>query len=376
MNKLIRTLDLVCQKITKQIIHFRRKCAFCTIRQRQENSPPNAETNVNVSVRCNVCVLNVCCEVYRNRLRRQLNTFHFISNIENGIKTNKFIEMTTIDVLVDALPYFDQGYDDAGVRETSLAMVEEECRRYRPTKNYLEHLPPINMSSFETELMANEFERIQNRMTMEPLNMKRYELPPPPPSKIAEISAWQHSIENSMVQLEHQAVRVMNLELMLDYGCETWKVYLEVMTSMLAKAQARLQDIKKEIQDVNWQRKSKQTQAGEKLRSLEAQWVMLVSKNYEIEQACVKLEELIANYKPKEDIVRENGHGNSVMENVPTNGHASENDAEEDDGGENEMEQNQINASNGDRDGSDDSSGNGDSTTDDEYDDTNRMDEN
>lgn len=277
--------------------------------------------------------------------------------------------MTTTEVLVDALPYFDQGYDDAGVRETSLAMVEEECRRYRPTKNYLEHLPPINISAFETELMANEFERIQNRMTMEPLSMKRYELPPPPPSKISELSAWQHSIENSMAQLEHQAVRVMNLELMLDYGCETWKVYLEVITSMLAKAQARLQEIKKEIQDVNWQRKSKQTQAGEKLRSLEAQWVMLVSKNYEIEQACVKLEELIANYKPKEEIVRENGHGNSETENETINGHADECEeinhvSQEDDGND---------AENGD-DGN--GSGNGDSTTDDEHNDANQMDEN
>lgn len=291
--------------------------------------------------------------------------------------------MTTAEVLVDALPYFDQGYDDAGVRETSLAMVEEECRRYRPTKNYLEHLPPLNANAFETELMANEFERIQNRMTMEPLSMKRYELPPPPPSKISELSAWQHSIENSMAQLEHQAVRVINLELMLDYGCETWKVYLEVLTSMLAKAQARLQDIKKEIQDVNWQRKSKQTQAGEKLRSLEAQWVMLVSKNYEIEQACVKLEEIIANYKPEVETVRENGHGNSETENDPINGHADEGEGEEEEevdaveernGVDEEMEQSQNDVPNGDEEGN--GSGNGDSTTDEEYDDTNQMDEN
>lgn len=292
--------------------------------------------------------------------------------------------MTTTDVLVDALPYFDQGYDDAGVRETSLAMVEEECRRYRPTKNYLEHLPPINMNAFETELMANEFDRIQNRMTMEPLSMKRYELPPPPPSKISELSAWQHSIENSMAQLEHQAVRVMNLELMLDYGCETWKVYLEIITSMLAKAQARLQDLKKEIQDINWQRKSKQTQAGEKLRSLEAQWVMLVSKNYEIEQACVKLEDQIASYRSNEEIVHANGHGNSETENVQTNGHGDENgeenNVEQGSGGDDEDEVEQIQSdalnTNGDGNGNGDGSGNGDSTTDDERDDANKMDEN
>lgn len=221
------------------------------------------------------------------------------------------------EVVVDALPYFDQGYEDPGVRETSLAMVEEETRRYRPTKNYLEHLPPINTSVFETELMRNEFERIQNRLPMEPLSMKRYELPLPPQSKIGELSAWQDSVENSMAQLEHQAVRAMNLELMLDYGCETWKVYLDVITSMLARAQTQLEGIKKEIQDINWQRKDKQTEAGEKLRALETQWVMLVSKNYEIEQACVRLEEEIARVKQLKPQENEENEPMDVHENHP-----------------------------------------------------------
>jgi len=172
-------------------------------------------------------------------------------------------------------------------------MVEEECRRYRPTKNYLDHLPLPATSPFETPLMVNEFERIQNRLPMETLSMKRYELPPPPSGKLSEVSAWQEAIENSMAQLEHQWVRSLNLELMLDYGTEAWKSYLEVFTAMQAKAQLQLQQLKKDIQDVNWQRKQAQTQAGERLRSLEAHWVLLVSKNYEIETECVELEKLV-----------------------------------------------------------------------------------
>lgn len=217
------------------------------------------------------------------------------------------------EVIVDALPYIDHGYDDVGVRESvfsvvfllccsdtiiffclqAMAMVEEECRRYRPTKNYLDHLPLPTNTPFETPLMINEFERIQNRLPMETLSMKRYELPPPPSGKLSEVSAWQESIENSMAQLEHQWVRSLNLELMLDYGTEAWKSYLEVFTAMQAKAQLQLQQLKKDMQDVNWQRKQAQTQAGEKLRALEAHWVLLVSKNYEIETECVELEKVI-----------------------------------------------------------------------------------
>lgn len=32
-------------------------------------------------------------------------------------------------------------------------MVEDEKRRYRPSKNYLEHLPPLNVTSFEVSCL-------------------------------------------------------------------------------------------------------------------------------------------------------------------------------------------------------------------------------
>jgi len=76
-------------------------------------------------------------------------------------------------VVVDALPYFDQGYDEPGVRDAALALVEEETRRYRPTKNYLDHLPPAKYDSFETDVIRTEFERLQARIPMDMLSMKR-----------------------------------------------------------------------------------------------------------------------------------------------------------------------------------------------------------
>ena len=46
--------------------------------------------------------------------------------------------------------------------------MEEETRRYRPTKNYLEPvLPPLNIAAFETPLMKTELERVGSRMPME-----------------------------------------------------------------------------------------------------------------------------------------------------------------------------------------------------------------
>ena len=83
------------------------------------------------------------------------------------------------EVQLDALPYVDQGYEEPGVREgvsgklcvlpsvwlvlagdcivrsihffwrlalQAMRLVEEETRRYRPTKNYLEFLQPPKLT--------------------------------------------------------------------------------------------------------------------------------------------------------------------------------------------------------------------------------------
>lgn len=52
----------------------------------------------------------------------------------------------------------------------------------------------------------------------------RYELPAPSSGQKNDITAWQESVNNSMAQLEHQAVRIENLELMAQYGTNAWKV--------------------------------------------------------------------------------------------------------------------------------------------------------
>ena len=91
---------------------------------------------------------------------------------------------------------------------------------------------------------------------MDTLSMKRYELPTPPPGKMTDVQvcylnsypcpyphphpyfqAWTECVENSGAQLEHQRTRIMNLDLMLDYGAESWKQYNEVLQDMLNRIQ-------------------------------------------------------------------------------------------------------------------------------------------
>ncbi|XP_072269615.1 pre-mRNA-splicing factor SPF27 [Pyxicephalus adspersus] len=186
------------------------------------------------------------------------------------------------DVVVDALPYFDQGYDAQGVREA------------------------VSLVYLQTEIMRNEFERLSARQPLELLSMKRYELPAPSSGQRNDITAWQECVNNSMAQLEHQAIRIENLELMSQHGCNAWKVYNENLVRMIENAQKDLQKLRKRIQDLNWQRKNSQLTSGAKLREMESTWVSLVSKNYEIERAIVQLENEIQQLKQRDGEDKEN----------------------------------------------------------------------
>lgn len=147
--------------------------------------------------------------------------------------------------------------------------------------------------------MHNDFDRLQARLPMEMLSMKRYELPQPSAGRMNDISAWTECVENSQAQLEHQSLRISNLDLMSQYGADAWKMYNGVLQQMLELAQKQLVDIRKQMQEINWERKNKQTVAGTKLKQLEESWVGLVSKNYEIERACVDLENELEEMKQR-----------------------------------------------------------------------------
>ncbi|OPL20931.1 hypothetical protein AM593_01136, partial [Mytilus galloprovincialis] len=77
---------------------------------------------------------------------------------------------------------------------------------------------------------------------------------------MTDISAWNEAVENSQAQLEHQSLRILNLELLSEYGSNAWKSY----NTMVEQATKQLQELRKKIQEINWQRKNEQTQAGGK----------------------------------------------------------------------------------------------------------------
>lgn len=139
--------------------------------------------------------------------------------------------------------------------------------------------------------MKNELERIEKDGQIPKFDMSRYELPEPSIGRQKDLASWQKSLENTYAQLEQQNFRILNLKLLDTYGTEAWKTYNDVLDKLIQLNKRKLIDTKRKVQETNYERKTSQEKAGEKLRHLEANWVSLVSKNFEIEQACCNLED-------------------------------------------------------------------------------------
>lgn len=62
-----------------------------------------------------------------------------------------------------------------------------------------------------------------------------------PNNKVNAVASSNHL--NSQL-ICHLLARILNLEAMMEYGCDSWKIYNTVLTQMIQHAQKALQDVK------------------------------------------------------------------------------------------------------------------------------------
>ena len=148
--------------------------------------------------------------------------------------------------------------------------------------------PPLTpVPSQDCPLVAADLARLAAGTPFPKPDTSRYRLEPPGEGAAPE--AWQAALDNARAQLEHQSLRIQNLELLGKYGANSWLAHnrsLEAACVQQEKEGARLAAA---LSDLHKTRKVQQTAAGLELRKMEAEWRALVAQNAAIEAACAEL---------------------------------------------------------------------------------------
>ncbi|KYQ88172.1 spliceosome-associated protein [Tieghemostelium lacteum] len=187
---------------------------------------------------------------------------------------------------IDSLPYLDpilNKDEKALINE----MIEEEMNRFIPS-DYLSQIAPTpNFDYNKYQFLEEEMKRLKEGRKQIDFDNSRYQLKVP---TIENENNWKDSLENAKSQYEYQEIQKLNLDLLLKYGGNQWKLYLSDLEMIQKNLKLQLKEIQDQIEQINLQRKLEQESSKSRIEQNNRKWFELVHKNKEIELACHQLE--------------------------------------------------------------------------------------
>ena len=94
---------------------------------------------------------------------------------------------------------------------------------------------------------------------------------------------------------EYTKNRLELVELQQQFGANSWLAHNQIIEKARDHFKNLLLAYKSKIEQINIQRKMKQLQQKSKLANLETAWLETIKQNFELEEACNKLEQALDN---------------------------------------------------------------------------------
>jgi len=191
--------------------------------------------------------------------------------------------------LVDALPYIDTQLGSMQVAEEVKKLIDQEMGTFE-AKDYLAALPLQTFPYLETEAMQAEFARIEARMPFRGIDVEHYTVTEPKGALAKDAAAWRKATQAAEMQLEHNRLRLVNLEMLERWGNKAWIAHSAVIRAtegILAKETSELRATREEV---NKKRKLDHVTCGNELRRLALELDQYRVDNQVAEEGLVAME--------------------------------------------------------------------------------------
>ena len=141
--------------------------------------------------------------------------------------------------------------------------------------------------------MAAEFSRCDRDEDLAPLAIERYSCAPPTEQ---DPEAWKSARTNVRAQLEHQANRVVNLELAESFSEHTWRRHVHDLGRLHAQVAALAEGKEREAEQINLKRKRDQAKLGPDIVRAERAVVERLERHRALEARVAALRKEEAKY--------------------------------------------------------------------------------
>ncbi|KAA1115397.1 hypothetical protein PGT21_035995 [Puccinia graminis f. sp. tritici] len=200
---------------------------------------------------------------------------------------------------IDSLPYYDRDLDVIpNLRQRIEREIELELKSTpQPPSNtdqtptyhpFLSEFPDLLSSSTRPSRLADKSDpNYQSDGSKDSLDIERFNIPYP--DDHTSLKDWEDALSNAKSQLEHQRLRLINLDLIGKHGANHWKLSNFLVDQEISQLDKLVDHYKNEIDDVNRRRKAHQTDVGDRLTDLAQKWQNLVSTNISLEITNINL---------------------------------------------------------------------------------------